>query len=103
MTPYEIPLSPTPQRLTIALAGKDYILLVRYCFHGPCWVLDILLPDETLVVGSIALVTGVDLFGQYAYLGLPGQLYVQSDVDIDVVPGFSDLGTSGHLYFVAVP
>jgi len=101
MTPYEIPLSPKPQQFTITLGGVEYLLVVTWCEGGPCWVLDIRQPDNTLIIGSIPLVTGCDLIGQYEYLGISGSLEVQSDVDITLVPTFDTLGDSGHLYFLA--
>lgn len=101
MTPYEVPLSLSPQAFTIALSGVPYALTVKWNAPGPCWVLDIAKPDGTLIIGSVPLVTGTDLLAQYAYLGIAGQLVVQSDIDITIVPSWDTLGVSGRLFFLA--
>jgi len=99
-TPYEIPLTPEPQRFTISLGSTSYALTVKWNAPHGAWMLDIAMPSGTLVLGGIPLVTGVDLLGQYAYLGFTEQLVCQSDFDLDAVPTFENLGTQGHLYFL---
>lgn len=101
-TPYEIPLTATPQRFTIALGDTDYELTVRWCPPASCWNLDIRSADGlTDIVLGINLVTGVNLLKQYAYLGFKGQqLVCQSDFDLHAVPTLDNLGTTGHVYFV---
>lgn len=100
MIPYEIPLTPQPQRFLISLGGVDYELTVSWCGPASAWTLDIRSADGSDIVVGISMVTGVDLLGQYKHLGLPGQLVAQSDVDLDRVPDFGSLGVSGHLYFL---
>ena len=99
-TPYEIILSPEAQTFQINLAGTLYQLTLRYnAVHGS-WMLDISTTDQQLIVGGIPLVTGVDLLEQYEYLGIKGQLFVQSTGDVMAIPGYNDLGGSGRLFFV---
>lgn len=101
-TPFEIPLQPsTPQRLTISLAGTTYTLVLHWCGPEAAWVMDMLdATGQTLIIGGIPLITGVDLLKQYAYMNLGGSLVVQSDQEPDAVPTFDSLGTTGHLFFV---
>ena len=103
MTPYEVPLSPEPQAFVIALARVNYRLQISWCAPAGCWILDISQPSGEPVVAGIPVVTGVDLLGQYGYLGLGGKLFVQSAGDATAIPGFADLGVTSQLYFVTEP
>lgn len=102
MALYEIPLTPEPQRFTIALAGRELALAVRWADSLapdiPCgWLLDIAdTPDDvTPLVCGIPLVAGCDLLAPYAYLGLGGSLYVSGDMP----PTLDNLGTETLLLF----
>ena len=96
MTSFIIPLSPTPQTFTIALGGADYRLTFTYqnCDMGG-WVMDIATVDGLVMAGGIPLVTGADLLQQYAFMGMGGQLVVES-LD-EAVPSFENLGSSVNL------
>ncbi len=97
---YEIPLSPTPQRLTIALGAATYQLRVFYANTDQGgWLLDIADATGNPLACGIPLVTGADLLGQYAYLGIGGKLFVVSDADPSAVPTFANLGVGSHLLF----
>lgn len=100
MTPYEIPLSPEPQTLSISLAGKTYFLSLAFNRAGSYWVLDMADEDRVPLLTGVPLVTGLDLLEQYSYLGIGGSLIVQTDFDADAVPTFENLGVTGRLYFV---
>jgi hypothetical protein len=100
MTPFEIPLSPQAQFFQIEFGGVTYQLRAAWCDPGECWVLDINEPDGTPVLSGVPLVTGADLLDQFAYLGIGGQLIVQTDHDINAVPTDTNLGSTGHVYFV---
>lgn len=101
MATFEIPLSPQPQTFAITLAGRSLALTVmwRDVDQGG-WVLDIADGAGVPLLRGVPLVTGADLLAQYAYLGLGGALYVQTDFDVDAVPAWENLGTTSHLYFV---
>lgn len=101
MIAYEIPLSSLPRTFSIALAGVVYKMTLRWNGYAVSWMLDVAGATGDLLVGSIPLVTGVDLLGQYRYLGFRGKLIVQTDHDTKAVPTFDNLGTAGHLYFIA--
>lgn len=100
MTPYEIPLTPEPQRFTIDLAGVTRQMRVYWCKDAQCWCFDLFdLKGQDLLLG-VQIVTGCDLLGQYAHLGIGGSIIAQTDHDPSAVPTFDNLGTSGRLYFV---
>ena len=62
------------------------------------WALDIA-KDETLLVGAIPLVTGVNLLSPYASLGFDGMLWVYAADDLP--PDYDDLGGKNLLIFEA--
>lgn len=103
MTPYEIPLSPEPQRFSVDLAGKAYRMRVLWCKESACWCLDMVDSDGIDVLLGIPMVTGLDLLRQHPHLGIPGGLLVQTDHDAEAVPTFDNLGVTGRLYFVVLP
>ena len=59
--------------------------------------------NDNPVVTGIALKTGIDLLGQFAYLNFGGSLYVQTDFDPLADPNYQNLGSTSHLYFVVAP
>lgn len=101
MTPYEIPLEASPQVFQIQLGGATYSLATHWCDPQEAWLLSISSANGTTLLLEVPLQPGVDLLAQYAHLGIPGQLWVQTDGDINATPGYKDLGTSGHLYYLA--
>ena len=98
---YEVPLTADPQTFGITLGGTEYrlTLLYRNC-DGGGWVLDVADAAGNPMVGGIPLVTGVDLLGQFKYLGFSGSLFVQGSANPDDVPTFDDLGVGSHLFWV---
>lgn len=99
-TPFEVPLSPTPQTFLLPLAGVTYRMTVRWNVPALCWQLDIADDQDRPILSSIPIVTGLDLLAQYRYLGIKGRLVVQTDYDLYAVPTFENLGIAGHLYFL---
>jgi hypothetical protein len=100
MAVFEIPLSPQPQTMTIALGAAAYQL--RFFFDNAAdggWLMDISDASGAPLVCGIPLVTGSDLLAQYAYLGLGGALFVRTDGNPDAVPTFGNLGVGSHLYW----
>ncbi|WP_250512703.1 hypothetical protein [Caballeronia sp. INDeC2] len=101
MAIYEIPLSGVPQSFQIALAGVTYklTLMWREAPQGG-WFLDMADAAGNRILSGVPLVTGADLLEQYEYLGIGGELWLQTDGDEAAVPTFDDIGTTSHLYFV---
>jgi len=77
------------------------IVDLKWNTPASCWVADLANDDGVPVARGIPLVTGCDLLAQYGHLGLGGQMFVQTDHNADAVPTFSNLGSTGHLYFTA--
>jgi uncharacterized protein DUF6983 len=102
-TAYEIPLSAVPQDFSIDLGSTTYQLTVTYNGISEVWVLDIADVSGNPILQGIQIVTGCDLLEQYGYLNFEGQLIAQTDHDPDAPPTQTNLGTTGHLYFVTTP
>jgi len=99
ITPYEIPLQPSALDLAVQLAGVSYNLHVVWNSMACYWVLDISDDNNVLIVGGIPLVTGADLLEQYQYLDIGGGLICLTDGALDPPPTYTNLGSTGHLYF----
>jgi hypothetical protein len=99
---YEIPTTATPQKMSITLSGVLYQLLLKWNGVSQCWILDISDDNGTPILCGIAVITGVDLLEPYSYLGFGGQLFALTDNNPDLPPNFTNLGTTGHLYWVTV-
>lgn len=99
---HEIPLTPTPQRFSISLGGVTYQLRSVWNPLAQAWVVDIADSSGQPIVSGIPLVCGANLLEQFDYLGIGGELIAQSDNDPNVPPTFNSLGSTGHLYFVAL-
>jgi hypothetical protein len=99
---YEIPLINLAQKLNIQLGTDYYILRLRYCFTPMGgWIMDIYDNQGVQLICGIPLVTGCDLLEQYAYVGIPGSMYVATDGNPPVVPTNDNLGQTSHLYYYA--
>jgi hypothetical protein len=97
---FEIPLSPSPQKLHIALSGTDYTIWLAWNTVSNLWVLDIGDTNETMLLSGIPLVTGADLLAQHKYIGIAGGLAVATDGNPDEPPSFQTLGIHSHLYYI---
>lgn len=103
MTAYEIPLSPLQQDFTIDLGPTTYKLSVTYNGISEVWMLDIASQDGVPILQGLPIVTGCDMLEQYGYLNFGGQLIAQTDHDTTSAPTLTNLGITGHLYFVTTP
>lgn len=100
MNVIEIPFNAQPQVVSLRLAGQTYTWRLYWLDPAQCWMIDIADIAGNPLISGVALVTGGDLLGQLQYL-VPGWLFVISDQKpVDTVPGWGDLGVTGHLYFV---
>lgn len=95
----EVPLAATSQTLQIVLAGVRYVLTVRWNETNSAWTLDIT-DSAGRTVNGIPIITGVDLLAPYSYLNFGGSLVAQTDTDATAVPTYTNLGSTGHLYWV---
>ncbi len=100
MTPFEIPLSPTPQRFTIELNSVTYQLTFKWCVPAACWLMDIADQNQNPLASGLPVITGENILQQFAYLEIGGAIVAQTDSDSDAVPTFENLGETGRVYFV---
>ncbi len=98
--PFEIPLTAVPQRFSISLNGVTYQVKSVWNDVAQIWVVDISDSSGAALVSGIPLVCGADLIGQFSYLGIGGEMVVETDSDQNIPPTFSNLGVTSHLYFV---
>lgn len=100
-TVFRIPLTNRPQRFEIELAGRSFIMIVRWNPAMPNWI--ICLQDaetqETLL-NCLPLVTGTDLLAQFRHLGIEGSFVVVTDGDEFATPTLENLGGESNLYYV---
>ena len=99
-TAYEIPLIAGPQTFEITLAGVTYNFTIKWNVYANVWVLDIADSNGGNIIDGLPLLVGQDLLAPYGYLGIGGQLVVQSDFDAYAQPTSDNLGSTSHLYFV---
>jgi hypothetical protein len=88
------------QSLTVTLDDLPYQLVVRWNDPAQVWCIDLSDGNGNLLLANIPLVTGADLLEQFAYLGIGGQLVVQTTNNALAVPTLANLGDTGNLYFV---
>jgi hypothetical protein len=101
VTAYTVPLQAIPQVVSVTLNGVGYWLNVYWNDVLGYWSLDLMDSGRNLLVGGIPLVTGRNLLAPYGYLGIGGQLQVQSNAPGTLdVPGIADLGATGFLYWI---
>ena len=102
MATVEIPLASRPQRFSVTLDGVQYQMRLYWLDPAQCWALDIADRFSTPLVNGVPLVTGADLLRQYRYLGFGGHMIVVSQIKPpDTVPGWTDLGVTGHIFWVS--
>lgn len=85
---------------TITLNGTVYTINIRSNVPGEFWYMDIADVQGNSIICGIPLVTGSNLLEQYAYLGIGGELIVQTDHDPYANPTVFNLGINSHLYYV---
>ena len=98
-TVYTMPLTNVPQRFSMDIVGVTYIILCRWN-ESIGWSLDISNADDVPMVCCLPLTVGVDLLGQYAYLGINAALYVYTDGAQFEPPTLENLGRESNLYLL---
>lgn len=97
----EVPLLAAAQSFEIQLKDTVYNVGMQWrdAVAGGGWFMDLADNIGNQIIGGIPLVTGANLLEQFDYLGIGGQLIVQTDNDTDQIPAFDALGQLSHLYF----
>jgi hypothetical protein len=88
------------QQFSVSLGGTAYQFKLRWCAPADCWIANISDQDGVAILCGVPLITGAGLLEQFRYLGIPGELLVQTDTDADAVPTFDNLGLTSHLFFI---
>lgn len=99
-TPFEIPTRNNPQKLSISLLNVTYRITLKWNQNCQAWIMDMADINSSPILTGIPLVSGLSLLEQFEYLGIGGELFAQVDNDINAIPTFDNLGSTGHLYFV---
>lgn len=100
-TTYEFPLRPEAQQIRIQLGEAEYI--VRFGWGDTTdggWFIDISNADGAPLVRGLALTAGENVLQQFGYLGIPGEIRVQTDADDLVEPTYANLGRNGKVLFI---
>jgi hypothetical protein len=97
----EVPFTARPQVLNVWLGDKEFSVRLYWLKPAECWVIDLSDVAGNLLISGIPLVTGADLFDQFQYADVRGgRLVVMStDRPPTTVPGWGDLGITGHVYW----
>src|SRR4051812_16002543 len=101
MTIFTLPLTNTPQKFAISLAGKEYTMTSKWnSAEDAGWVLDFLdAVTGASIVSNVPLITGANLLAGLEYLGFQGSLIIFTDGDDTAVPTLDNLGVESNLYF----
>ena len=96
---YQIPLIPgTAQSFTVGIDGITYAMTLTWNMAENLWVLDIADEAGKPLVYGISLAAGINLVGQYAYLGLTFILFCGQTSNLLNPPGYADLGVTSFLW-----
>ena len=73
MENFKISVSKAPaQRFSVTLGDEDIIIILRYSFFGDCWYFSALFSDETPIILSRRIKSGVDIIGNIYANGFVG-------------------------------
>lgn len=102
MSVFVMPLTNVPQTFDIALAGVNYNMTVKWNDAPESgWVFDLVDSVTNLpVVANIPLITGRNCLDGLDYLGIGGEMIVETDGHPEAVPTLQNLGVESFLYFV---
>lgn len=101
MAEYRLPFRGVAEEFEVQLSGT--IFSARISWNAECgtWMLDLFdVASNVYVLTGLAVVSGVDLLAQHAYLGFVGGLVAHVDGDENAAPTYTDLGTQANIYYV---
>lgn len=95
---YKIPLTLDPDqnfKCTVPISGKNLSLFFRIRFNtvAKYWTISVSNSKGEILVDNIPLVTGVDLLGQFAHLGLGSAVVAKTGKSTMDSPDDTNLGT----------
>ncbi|KPH79314.1 phage baseplate plug family protein [Bosea vaviloviae] len=101
-TTSEFPLRPEAQTMTVELGAVEYV--VRFGWADTTdggWFIDISAYDGAPLLRGLPLTAGENVLQQFDYLGIPGEIRVQTDGNDLVEPSYSNLGSNGKVLFIS--
>ena len=101
MSIFVIPFVNTNQTFNITLNWQNLIVTCVWNQELPTWVISIQNANtQNYIVTGVALVTGVNLFRQFYYTGLVGDLVVYTKGDPGALPTFESLGNETQVLYI---
>jgi len=98
---FNIPFVNTNQIFRITLNGQNLIVTCVWNQELPTWVVSIQnANNQAYIVTGVALVTGVNLFMQFYYTGLSGDLVVYTNGNPGALPTFDSLGNETSVFYI---
>lgn len=101
MATFEFPLSPNAQQMTVPIGERE--LTFRFAWADSPdggWFMDISSLDGTPLARGLPLTAGENILQQLDYLGIGGEIRVQTDADPLVEPTYDNLGLNGRVLLV---
>lgn len=101
MATWEFPLLPQAQQMQIQLGEIDYSIRFGWCDSPDGgWFIDIADVAGNPIIQGLPLTAGENILQQFDYLGLPGEIRVQTDGNPLVEPSYANLGSNGQVLFI---
>lgn len=99
----ELPLTPGAALFTVSIKGREFRFRLAYANTAEAgWFVDIGDGESNALVCGLPLLPGMNILGQFAYLGLGFGLLVSVTGKGDLPPTFEDMGAGMHLYVATV-
>jgi len=102
MTTWAFPLLPQAQEMQIQLGAVEYT--VRFGWGATTdggWFIDLSDVDGNPILMGLPLTAGENVLQQFDYLGIPGEIRVQTDGNVLVEPTYANLGSNGQVLFIS--
>lgn len=97
----EFPLRPEAQVMTIEMASVLYT--VRFGWADTPdggWFMDLGTYEGTPLIRGLPLTAGENILQQFDYLGIGGEIRVETDGNALVEPTYGNLGSNGKVFFI---
>lgn len=100
-TTQEFPLRPEAQQMTIQLGEASYSVRFGWADRPEGgWFLDIGDVNGNTLINGLPLTAGDNVLQQFDYLGIGGEIRVETDGNDLVEPTYANLGSNGKVLFI---
>lgn len=100
MSIFRIPFVNTNQNFNITLSGKNLRVTCNWNEELPAWVISIQdASTQQYIISGVALVTGCNLFSQFYYTGVKGEIAVYTNGNPGEIPTFESLGNESQVLY----